>query len=127
MLDQQRHELDRGWVRPVQVLDDKDDRLAFGEREKVRQYGVDGARLLLLWEGVGACSYLLISFWFTDPANASAGKKAFVTNRIGCPKAASADLGYDWAIDLEEGMQSLIDWRNTHKAEVDKRRAGVQG
>ena len=35
------------------------------------------------WEGVGACSYLLISFWFTDPANASAGKKAFITNRIG--------------------------------------------
>ena len=35
------------------------------------------------WEGVGACSYLLISFWHTDPANASAGKKAFVTNRIG--------------------------------------------
>jgi len=35
------------------------------------------------WEGVGACSYFLISFWFTDPANASAGKKAFVTNRIG--------------------------------------------
>ena len=35
------------------------------------------------WEGVGACSYLLISFWFTDKANASAGKKAFVTNRIG--------------------------------------------
>ena len=35
------------------------------------------------WEGVGACSYLLISFWFSDSANASAGKKAFVTNRIG--------------------------------------------
>jgi len=35
------------------------------------------------WEGVGACSYWLISFWFTDEANASAGKKAFVTNRIG--------------------------------------------
>ncbi len=35
------------------------------------------------WEGVGACSYLLISFWFTDAANASAGKKAFVTNRVG--------------------------------------------
>ncbi|MCP5024712.1 MAG: NADH-quinone oxidoreductase subunit L [Actinomycetia bacterium] len=35
------------------------------------------------WEGVGACSYFLISFWFTDPANATAGKKAFVTNRIG--------------------------------------------
>jgi NADH-quinone oxidoreductase subunit L len=35
------------------------------------------------WEGVGTCSYLLISFWFSKDANASAGKKAFVTNRIG--------------------------------------------
>ena len=35
------------------------------------------------WEGVGTCSYLLISFWFSSEANASAGKKAFVTNRIG--------------------------------------------
>jgi NADH-quinone oxidoreductase subunit L len=35
------------------------------------------------WEGVGACSYLLISFWHTYDSNASAGKKAFVTNRIG--------------------------------------------
>ncbi len=35
------------------------------------------------WEGVGTCSYLLISFWFSNEANASAGKKAFVTNRIG--------------------------------------------
>ncbi|MCB1039847.1 MAG: NADH-quinone oxidoreductase subunit L, partial [Acidimicrobiales bacterium] len=31
----------------------------------------------------GACSYFLISFWHEDEANASAGKKAFVTNRIG--------------------------------------------
>ena len=35
------------------------------------------------WEGVGACSYLLISFWFTRNSAAVAGKKAFVTNRIG--------------------------------------------
>ena len=35
------------------------------------------------WEGVGACSYFLISFWFTSEANAAAGKKAFITNRIG--------------------------------------------
>ena len=35
------------------------------------------------WEGVGACSYLLISFWFGDERNASAGKKAFVANRVG--------------------------------------------
>jgi len=35
------------------------------------------------WEGVGACSYFLISFWHTRPSAATAGKKAFVTNRIG--------------------------------------------
>jgi NADH-quinone oxidoreductase subunit L len=35
------------------------------------------------WEGVGLCSYLLIGFWFTNTDYASAGKKAFVTNRIG--------------------------------------------
>jgi len=35
------------------------------------------------WEGVGVCSYFLISFWFEDATNASAGKKAFVTNRVG--------------------------------------------
>ena len=35
------------------------------------------------WEGVGTCSYFLIAFWFSKEANASAGKKAFVTNRVG--------------------------------------------
>ena len=35
------------------------------------------------WEGVGACSYFLISFWHTRDSAAVAGKKAFVTNRIG--------------------------------------------
>jgi len=35
------------------------------------------------WEGVGACSYFLISFWHTRESAATAGKKAFVTNRIG--------------------------------------------
>jgi NADH-quinone oxidoreductase subunit L len=35
------------------------------------------------WEGVGACSYFLISFWFERPAAPTAGKKAFVTNRVG--------------------------------------------
>jgi NADH-quinone oxidoreductase subunit L len=35
------------------------------------------------WEGVGLCSYLLIGFWFTEKANADAGKKAFIMNRIG--------------------------------------------
>ena len=35
------------------------------------------------WEGVGLASYLLIGFWFTRDSAASAGKKAFITNRIG--------------------------------------------
>lgn len=39
------------------------------------------------WEGVGLCSYLLIGFWYTDTEKANAGKKAFITNRVG-------DLGF---------------------------------
>ena len=39
--------------------------------------------MFLGWEGVGACSYLLISFWFERDSAASAGKKAFVVNRVG--------------------------------------------
>jgi len=35
------------------------------------------------WEGVGLASYLLIGFWFEDPEKAAAGKKAFITNRVG--------------------------------------------
>jgi NADH-quinone oxidoreductase subunit L len=43
--------------------------------------------LFVGWEGVGLCSYLLIGFWYEDPAKAYAGRKAFVVNRIG-------DLGF---------------------------------
>jgi NADH-quinone oxidoreductase subunit L len=45
-----------------------------------------GRSMLVLfvgWEGVGLASYLLIGFWFEDPDKARAGKKAFITNRIG--------------------------------------------
>src|SRR4051812_28956593 len=35
------------------------------------------------WEGVGLCSYLLIGFWFENESYATAGRKAFVVNRIG--------------------------------------------
>jgi NADH-quinone oxidoreductase subunit L len=55
------------------------------------------------WEGVGACSYWLISFWFTDEANASAGKKAFVTNRIG-------DWGFLVAIFLAFASLGTVDY-----------------
>lgn len=39
------------------------------------------------WEGVGLCSYLLISFWYEDTENSKAGNKAFIVNRVG-------DVGY---------------------------------
>lgn len=45
------------------------------------------------WEGVGLCSYLLIGFWFSNSAYASAAKKAFIMNRIG-------DLGFLIAVFL---------------------------
>lgn len=39
--------------------------------------------LYLGWEGVGLCSYLLIGFWYRDPANGRAARKAFILTRIG--------------------------------------------
>src|SRR5215510_14052747 len=45
-----------------------------------------GDNLLLLylgWEGVGLCSYLLIGFWYEDPANGAAARKAFIVTRVG--------------------------------------------
>src|SRR5580698_2444840 len=35
------------------------------------------------WEGVGLCSYLLIGFWYKDPANGAAARKAFIVTRVG--------------------------------------------
>ncbi|TWI89149.1 NADH-quinone oxidoreductase subunit L [Chitinophaga japonensis] len=39
--------------------------------------------LYLGWEGVGLCSYLLIGFWYKDPANGYAARKAFIVTRVG--------------------------------------------
>ncbi len=47
--------------------------------------------LYVFWEAVGLCSYLLIGFWYTRPAAAQAGKKAFVVNRVG-------DVGFGLAV-----------------------------
>jgi NADH-quinone oxidoreductase subunit L len=49
--------------------------------------------LYLGWEGVGLASYLLIAFWFSRPSAATAGKKAFLMNRVG-------DAGFIVAIFL---------------------------
>jgi len=45
------------------------------------------------WELVGICSYLLISFWYTRPSAVAAGKKAFITTRIG-------DVGFTLGVVL---------------------------
>jgi NADH-quinone oxidoreductase subunit L len=39
--------------------------------------------LYLGWEGVGLCSYLLIGFWYADPVNGRAARKAFIVTRVG--------------------------------------------
>jgi NADH-quinone oxidoreductase subunit L len=65
-----------------------------------------GSNLLVTflgWEGVGTCSYFLISFWHTKDANATAGKKAFVTNRIG-------DFGVMLAMFLAFGAVGSLDY-----------------
>jgi len=49
--------------------------------------------MFLGWEGVGFCSYQLISFWFERERPPAAGKKAFVTNRVG-------DFGFMIAVFL---------------------------
>ena len=45
--------------------------------------GNDLLLLLLGWESVGLCSYLLIGFWYRDPTNGLAARKAFIVTRVG--------------------------------------------
>jgi len=59
--------------------------------------------LFVGWEGVGLCSYLLIGFWFGEEKNAAAGKKAFITNRIG-------DFGLLVAMGLLLYYCGALDW-----------------
>jgi UDP-glucose 4-epimerase len=49
-----------------------------------------------------------------------------VRNRIGCPKRASRDIGFDARIDLSEGLRRLIEWRGSHKEEVEARRKAAR-
>lgn len=48
-----------------------------------------------------------------------------VRNRIGCPKQAMAGIGFTASLDLREGLRRLIEWRVSHKAEVEARRRSV--
>jgi NADH-quinone oxidoreductase subunit L len=61
------------------------------------------------WEGVGLCSYLLISFWFERHAAALGGKKAFVYNRVG-------DFGFMLAMFLLIAQFGTLDYGATGHA-----------
>ena len=52
----------------------------------------------------------------------------FVKNRIGCPVKARKEIGFEAKIELRQGLLDLIEWRNSHKAEVERRRreAGIK-
>jgi len=50
-----------------------------------------------------------------------------VRNRIGSPKKASEEIGFTARIDLLDGLKRLIEWRASHKAEVEVRRVAVMG
>ncbi len=63
------------------------------------------------WEGVGACSYFLISFWFDRASAAAAGKKAFVTNRVG-------DVGFMLAMSLTFVTIGSLDFLELAHAEL---------
>src|SRR5262245_24954006 len=56
------------------------------------------------WEGVGLASYLLIGFWFEDPAKTAAGLKAFVVNRVG-------DTGFLLAMFLIFACAGTLDFQ----------------
>jgi len=55
------------------------------------------------WEGVGVCSYLLIGYWYSEEANARAGMKAFIANRVG-------DLGFLLAMFMSVKLFGSIDY-----------------
>ena len=59
----------------------------------------------------------------TKPINyAPRSQATLVRNRVGCPKRASAEIGFTADIGLMDGLNRLIEWRADHKAEVEARR-----
>ena len=74
--------------------------------------GKNLAMMFIGWEGVGACSYLLIGFWFTDMQKAEAGQKAFVVNRIG-------DFGFIIGLFLIMAFVGTVDYAELKDALSD--------
>lgn len=54
---------------------------------------------------------------------AERSQATLVRNRIGCPKRAKDEIGFEAKLDLRQGLEALIDWRAKHIAEVEVRRA----
>ena len=48
-----------------------------------------------------------------------------VRNRIGCPKKAKEEIGFETKLDLMAGLKQLVEWRISHKADVEMRRRAV--
>ncbi len=71
--------------------------------------GSSYAVMFVGWEGVGLASYLLIGFWFSEKANADAGRKAFIVNRIG-------DFGFLVAMFLLFSTTGALDYVSAHSA-----------
>jgi NADH-quinone oxidoreductase subunit L len=68
--------------------------------------------LYLGWEGVGLCSYLLIGFWYDQPENGYAARKAFVVTRVGdTAMALGLFLLFDrlGTLDIQAGMARAVD------------------
>jgi len=63
----------------------------------------------------------------TLPIEYQPAGQTFVTNRIGSTAAAARDLGFRWQVDLEEGLQRLIEWRRADRMAVELRRAQETG
>jgi len=61
------------------------------------------------WEGVGLCSYLLIGFWFLKKSAADAGKKAFITTRVG-------DFGFTVGILMVFAVFGSVDFGTIFKS-----------
>ena len=61
---------------------------------------ITGSNLHIKYEGVG---------------------QTLVTNLVGDPTAAETDPGFEWMLDLEEGMKRFIEWRKTHNDEVKRK------
>ena len=61
------------------------------------------------WEGVGLCSYLLIGYWYEKKSAGDAGKKAFITNRVG-------DWGFILGVFLIFGIFGTLDFRAVQNA-----------